>query len=232
MSPMGKTTIRDEVERHAKRRGWNHSVVLGLTGHKIEMVKGKDYLYVDHSYFKRGWEHGHFRLTRNWVHQTVIKPRPDDRMKKFGVQLEPWRKTGERVVIIPPTEFQQAAFKCGGWTENTEKRLAEITDRPVAVKWEKYGKPLPAFLADAWAVVTWGSVAGVEAALMGIPVFAEPTCPAYPVSAGDLEQIETPSYAENRHEWACSLAYASWHTSEFSRIEYADYDYQIRHDLP
>jgi hypothetical protein len=224
--------IRDEVERHAKQRGWKAPVVLGLMGGKggrPSQYRGSDYLYVDHSYFKRGWEHGHFRLTRGWVHQTAIRQRPDDRMKKFGVKVEPWRKTGHRIVVIPPTPHQAAELKCDNWTTRTEKRLKEVTERPVVVKWEKGG--LREFLADAWAVVTWGSVAGVEAALMGVPVFADQTCPAFPVSAGTLEQIETPTYAENRHEWACSLAYASWHTSEFKQIEFNDYDYSIRNDL-
>lgn len=225
-----KLGIRDEVERHAKRRGWRLPVILGLMGGKYgKPLEHDDYLYVDHAYFKRGWEHGHFRLTRGWVHQTEIVSRPDDRMRKFGVKIEPWRKSGEQVVIIPPTVHQRATLGCDGWAERTEKRLREITDRPIAIKWEKGG--LREFLAGAWAVVTWGSVAGVEAALMGVPVFAESTCPAYPVSAGPLERIETPQYAENRHEWACSLAYASWHTSEFGLIEYRDYDYQVRHDL-
>lgn len=225
---LGKEAIRSEVERKARQRGWKHPVILGLMGH-TKPTPGTDYLYVDHSYFKRGWAHGHFRLTRNWVHLTSVKPRPDDRLKKFGVQIEPWRKTGTRVVIIPPTEFQKSALKTGDWEKEAEARLKTVTDRPIVIKWEKGA--LREFLADAWAVVTWGSVAGVEAALMGVPVFAEPTSPAYPVSAGTWEKIESPEYPE-RHEWACSLAYASWHISEFGKIEYADYDYQIRHDLP
>ncbi len=207
------------------------SVILGLADCRVRgaLQAKKDFLYFDHSYFDRGWDKKHFRITRGWIHLTSIKKRPDDRMKKFGVVIEPWRKTGSRVVVIPPTEPYQTRIGGDGWTDKTVAALTTITDRPIVVKAEKGN--LREFLADAWAVVTWGSVAGVEAALMGVPVFAEPTCPAYPVSAGTIEQIEAPTYAENRHEWACSLAYASWHTDEIGNIEFNDYDYSLRHDL-
>jgi len=149
-------------------------------------------------------------------------------MKMFGVKIEPWRKTGSKIVVIPPTEFQKQ-LGCYHWTEETENRLREITDRPVVVKHEKGN--FAEFISDAWAVVTWASVAGIEAAFLGVPVFSTDKCPSYPVNAGPLEKIETPQYPENRHELACSLAYASWNLSEIKKIAYKDYDYSLRNDL-
>lgn len=225
-----KVGLHSRVARCASENGWSGPVVFGLDNSEISRFvrDGSDFLYWDHSYFRRGWDKENFRLTRRWVHLTEIKPRPDDRMKKFGVTIEPWRRRGEKVVVIPPTDFQRR-LGCYHWTDKTVERLASITDRPVVVKKEK-GR-LMEFLEDAWAVVTWGSVAGVEAALMGVPVFAEPTCPAYPVSAGPLEQIETPEYSERRHEWACSLAYASWNINELGKMRFKDYDYSLRDNL-
>lgn len=228
--PISKNRLHDLVSKKALGRGWRHPVMLGLMDREIFKLleNNKDFLYVDHSYFNRGWNKENFRLTRRWVHLTEVKPRNDDRLKKFEVAIHPWRKKGNKIVVIPPTDFQKP-LGCYHWTENTEKRLKEITDRPIVVKYEKGG--FKHFIDDAWAVVTWASVAGVEAALLGVPVFSTDKCPSFPVSSGPIENIETPIYPENRHEWACSLAYASWHISEMGKIDFQDYDYSIRNDV-
>lgn len=225
--PIGKGPIRVLIEAIARKQGYEGYIHLGIVGNEIiERAKsGKEFVYIDHAYFKRGWEKGNFRVCRNWVHQTQIFKRPDDRFKKWDVKIEPWRKTGSKVVIIPPTVHQKP-MAVPGWVEATEATIKQNTQRPVVIKWEKGG--LREYLQDAWAVVTWGSVAGVEAALMGVPVFAGEKCPAHPVTAGPLEKIETPEYAENRHEWACSLAYASWNWEEVERINFKDYWYDMR----
>ncbi len=224
---VGKGELRRRLESAARGQGYQGPVILGLTGGEAKKHRGSDFLYIDHSYFRRGWEWGMFRLTRGWCHLTTVKKRPDDRLKLLKVQIEPWRKTGRRIVVIPPSVFQ-AQFVTH-WTQETLARLAALTDRPVFVKEQKGG--LRECLSDAWAVVSWASVAGVEAALMGVPVFPTELCPSYPVRSGPLERIETPEHPE-RHEWACSLAYASWHVSEIKQINLGDYDYSRRDDLP
>lgn len=187
--------------------------------------RGKEWIYFDHSYFNRGWHKGNFRVIRNGFHLTKILDRPDDRLKKFGVEIEPWRKTGREIVIIPPSQAQIAMYENDSWLVETESRLSQITDRPVTCKTSKQ-TPLRDFLVDAWAVVTFASVAGVEAALMGIPVFSTDQCPSWPIS-GSLENIESPNYAENRREWASSLCYASWNWEEMPQIKWDDYHYEM-----
>jgi len=228
--PPNKKVIRDHIWRAATRDGFTGEVFCGLMDNSLKRHTEEklDFIYLDHSYFKRGWVKQNFRACRNWVHQTSIVKRPDDRLKRFDVQILPWRKTGNKVCVIPNTEAQKQALGGQGWVEATVKRLKEVTDRPVEVRGKDHGEPFIQYLHDVWAVVTWGSVAGVEAALYGIPVFAEPTCPAHPVSAGPIEKIDTPEYAENRHEWACSLAYASWHWKEVGRVEWKDYHYSMK----
>jgi len=232
MEPMiaNKKMIRDVIHRVARKQDFNGEVFCGLVGNELKKYaeEKRDFIYLDHSYFKRGWNNQHFRACRNWVHQTKTFKRPDDRLKKFDVQIKPWRKTGTKICIIPNTVYQQQAVGGVGWPNTTLVRLKQITDRPVEIREKGHGEPFLQYLRDVWAVVTWGSVAGVEAALHGIPVFAEPTCPAYPVSAGSLEKIDSPEYVENRHEWACSLAYASWHWSEVESIDWKDYWYSMR----
>ena len=228
--PFSKKAIRHCVAIEAKNNGFNDEIFCGLRGNDLRNAKEekRQFVYIDHSYFRRGWANQHFRACRNWIHQTEIVSRKPDRLERFGIAVRPWRKTGLKIAVIPNTEWQQRLFDDNDWVKKTVKRLKEITDRPVEVRGKDHVVPFLQYLQDVWAVVTWGSVAGVEAALHGVPVFAEPTCPAHPVSAGPLEKIETPEYAENRHEWACSLTYASWHWSELDKIEWKDYWYSLR----
>lgn len=184
------------------------------------------WIYFDHAYFQRGWEHGNFRVVRDGVHLTRVLDRPKDRMERMGVVIEPWRKSGTEIVVIPPQEWQAKYYGNADWVGTTLQRLDAITDRPVSVKWGKLNS-LREYCANAWAVVTYASVAGVEASLMGIPVFSTPACPSWPCNAGPLENIESPVYAENRAEMAASLAYASWNDSELDSIDWNEYHYSL-----
>lgn len=188
-----------------------------------------DYLYIDHAYFRHQSDYRHVRLTRGWVHQIEVGKFPDDRLHRYGVTIEPWRKAGMSVVVIPPSGHQQSCFGLSDWLENTVNDIKRATDRPVLVKYNKE-VPLRRAISNAWAVVTWASVAGVEAALMGVPVFSTPNCPSWPVSAGPLSAIDSPEYKE-RHDWACSLAYSTWHFSELPSIDLDNYRHARRHDL-
>lgn len=190
---------------------------------------GSDFYYLDHAYFKRGWSTNNFRCIRRGLHLTKVNKRPDDRLKKFDVQIEPWRKErGSKIVMIPTYMTHEAIYPgLARWMDDTKKRIGELTDRPVVVKREKGG--LRQYLEDAWCVVASGSVAAVEAALMGVPVFCSKLDPAYPVS-NPLEKIENPDYPE-RFDWACSLAYAQWNAEEIDRVNWIDYDYALCNDL-
>lgn len=187
---------------------------------------GDDFVYFDHAYFKRGWQESNFRAIRNGLHLTKMLDRPKDRLDKWGVKIEPWRKSGTEIVIIPPSDAQKAVYGCDDWLIGIEAKLAEITDRPVTCKASK-NSALRDFLVDAWAVVTFASVAGVEAALMGVPVFSTERCPSWPICAGPLERIDTPEYSDARAEWAASLTYATWNWDEMERVRWEDYNYEI-----
>jgi hypothetical protein len=189
------------------------------------MASGKPWIYFDHAYFNRGWHNSNFRCIRNGIHLTKMLDRPTDRFKKHGVVIEPWRKTGREIVIIPPSDAQTAIYGNTMWLLETESRLCHLTDRPVVCKRSKQSA-LRDFLRDAWAVVTYASVAGVEAALMGVPVFSTENCPSWPVNAGTLETIETPVYSEAREQWAAGLSYASWNWEEMKSIKWHDYHYE------
>lgn len=191
---------------------------------KIFMDEGRDFLYMDNAYFHRGPRATKFRLIRKGVHLTRLLDRPDDRIKALGVVPEPWRKGGRSVLVIPASPYHLDLYGAHGWQERAIDEIRRHTDRPIVVKTVKR-EPLQPYLDDAWCVVTYGSVAGVEAALYGVPVFSGPICPSLPISSGPLENIESPLYPD-RWPWLSSLAYAQFDISEFDRINFKDFNYR------
>lgn len=230
LSAYNRAEIVDWARHDAKQQGGTLlQAAFGIKDDKARELRhsGLPWLYFDHSYFRRGWNNGNFRVCRDDLHLTRILDRPSDRLKRWGgVNIKPWRKTGTEIVIIPPSEAQRNHYGCHDWLMKIESRLCEVTDRPVLCKHSKLSS-LAEFCRDAWAVVTFSSVAGVEAANLGIPVFSTENCPSYPLNAGPIEKIESPEYVDLRHELACSLAYASWNTEEMRSVKWIDYCYEV-----
>lgn len=183
--------------------------------------EGLDFLYMDNAYFKRGPRSTNFRLIRRGFHLTRLLDRPADRRQMWGVNVKPW-KSGRNVIVIPPSPWYVGIMECGAWLDETMAKIS--TDRPIIIKRNKR-EPLADYLADAHCLVTYGSVAGLEALLAGIPVFSGPLCPTLPVSAGSLSDIENPKLLD-REPLLRSLAYANWKLDEIPKLNLKDYDYR------
>ncbi len=182
------------------------------------MLRDKEpFLFVDHAYFNRGYQLGNFRVCQNAFHKVEWEPRPADR-RRIAPKLDPWKKDGGHIVVVPPADSWKKIIDFGDWTQRVCSTLKRHTQRKVIVL-EKKGGFLDA-MKRSWAVVVNCSVAGVEAAIAGYPVFCEPLCPAYPVACNDYSKIETPLYPD-REEWLNSLCYAQWNVKEFGEVRRA-----------
>lgn len=171
----------------------------------------KPFVHLDHAYFQRGYNGGNFRVNVGHFHQTGLLDVSDDRLKKLGVGVEPWKKGREVLVITPSQRICQALGVSGHWAKETAARIRKYTDRPIRIK--DKGPGLLGELKDCHAVVSLSSVAEVEAAKYGIPVFATEHSPASPIAEKDFSKIEAPIYPE-REMWLRSLSYSQWHVSE------------------
>lgn len=189
------------------------------------LTRGEDCFYFDNPYFLRQEKHSRFRLIRGGTHLRKILPQQEGR-SVYMPPLQPWRTDGKGILVIPPSESQIKIYGAQDWLRKTLKRLSRSTGRHIVVKTDKQ-KPLYEALEKAWAVVTFGSVAGVEAAIAGVPVFAGPQCPALPITAGFPEDVDEPEYCDRR-EWLRSLAYACWTVDDLPRLDLENYDYTCR----
>lgn len=175
---------------------------------------GHDWIYGDHGYFGRG---EYFRITKNAFQHSGVVGRmryyPHD---KFGK----WRTKGRYVLVCPPDDkiANLMGFDERDWLRDVLTRLRANTDRTIKVrerdKEQEY--PLEQDLAGAWALVTWGSNAAVEALLYGVPVFCTGDCAASVMGRADPIGIEYPYYPDNRYEWAATLAANQWTLDEIA----------------
>lgn len=171
------------------------------------------------------WDRGYLRPSAfdRWTvrgcQMTRIRPVPDDRWRALGLpRPAPWCRSGAKILVAAPSDTYAALHGLpADWTQQAVDRIACATDRPIVVREKGSDVPLARDLADAFALVTHGSAAAIEAVMLGIPVFVDETSAAAPVGSLCLDRIERPHYAPDREPWLWSLAY-----SQFSRDEQLD----------
>lgn len=170
--------------------------------------------------------------------QTI--PRPDDRLKQLGVQLQPWRKTGKEVIIAGGSLKYAMWHRLGSqngmdpattWATKTYGVLRKYTQRPIFYSPKPSWKeavpiegttfvrppiPIEEQLKTAWAVVSYGSNATVDAQIAGVPTFVLGDGIAKPMSLDDLTLIDTPFYPTDTQRWQflADVAYCQFSISE------------------
>jgi hypothetical protein len=159
------------------------------------------------------WHVGSFQMKS-------IRLCPDDRWRglKAAKTVQPWRKNGRHIVIAAPTITYGRFHRTESWIAETIRALALVTDRQLVIRdKEQYKRrPRQMDIEGAHCLVTHGSNAAVEAAILGCPVFVDKSSAAALVGKTDVKEIERPSYPD-REPWLRSLAY-----SQFTEHELTD----------
>jgi hypothetical protein len=202
-----------EMPRQAMQKHCPFPVFFGFDDiEKLRAVRksGEPWLFMDHAYFHRGYRHNaFFRVIYKNIHQTKALDVPGDRLEFFKVKRLDWKNTRDHVVFIPAPRNIEALY--GPWNEKALQRIASATKRPIKIKAKTDGS-LGDFLHRSWGLVAHSSVAAVEAACLGFPVFGPDTSPAFPVSAS-IDDIENP-VRPDREPWLRTLAYSQFTTEE------------------
>lgn len=205
----------------------------------IDYVKrqGHTYYFIETGYFgnykclgnKNARKYWH-RIVKNAMQHTRVMTVPDDRWRKL-LSYDPrlawngWKKQGRNILLVAPSEkpCEYYGIDKNQWVSETIKTIKQHTDRPVVIR-EKGDRTertsskviYDAFDQDVFAVVTYNSIAAVEAVAYGIPAFALAPTAAEPVCADDLSKIEEPYYPDPEfvYRWLSSLAYGQYHLDE------------------
>jgi hypothetical protein len=208
-------------------------VLRSILKHKIMKQCWEDnrtFYYMDSGYVgnykspinPNGWKWFH-RIVKNDLQHNAIIDRPADRWDRLKIKIPAWKKTGRSILLVMPSEKPAKFYgiDMAQWREETVSKIKQYTDRPIVIR-EKADRPTRIVntiyqdLDNAFALVTYQSIAATEAVLYGIPSFSLAPNAASPVSLTDLSQIETPYYPESDliHKWACHLAYGQFHIDE------------------
>jgi hypothetical protein len=213
-------------------------VIRGILKHKIMKQcweDGRKFLYMDSGYIgnrrnplnPNGFKIWH-RLVPNDLQHNEVVPRPDDRWRRLQHPILPLRRRGSKILLAVPDEkpCKFYGIDLETWIADTVATIKQHTDRPVIVRRRAplridriQNDTLEKALSDAFALVTFNSVAATEAIFLGIPAFTlAPANAASPVASQDLSKIETPYYPDQDklHAWACHLAYGQFHNSELA----------------
>lgn len=181
--------------------------------------QGRNWYYGDKAYFGR---EVYYRITKNaYMHNTVGEP-DFDRWHKLKLQLQPW-KNGSDILICPQSDV---FFKLQGnsqkqWIEETVRKIRQVSDRKIRFQYKSSIRSAEqAFkrsLSGVWAVVVHSSMAGVQAAVNGVPCFAtDPDSTAAQFGSTDLSLIEKPVKPDNRERMAAVLAANQWTIPEIN----------------
>lgn len=210
-------------------------VIRGIMKQKIIKQCWQDqrpFFYMDSGYVgnrvsnlnPNGWKFYHRVVFNNLQHDKIV-PRPADRWEKLGIKIQPWRRTGHKILIAAPDEKPCIFYGIDleQWLAETISTIKKHTDRPVVIRQRdpnrraRVKNNIESALDDVHAVVTFNSIAATESVLSGVPAFVLAPCnAALPVADTDLTKIHTPTYTDQDHvhAWAHHLAYGQFHNDE------------------
>jgi hypothetical protein len=183
---------------------------------------GREFIYWDRGYCRRIFAtwlprpysgSGYYRWTRNAFQMRTIREVPKDRWLQIDTPTHPWNEGGKHIVIAKPSATYDAFHRTHDWLDKTVAELKRHTDRPLVIREKLSERSLADELKDAHALVTHQSNAGVEAVILGCPVFVDYGSAAALVGLTDLSKIETPIYPD-RKPWLWSLAYSQYSEDE------------------
>jgi len=231
-----KTKFWDDLEENLA----NPVLLRGISSGKIAHVvreNQQDYYFIETGYLGNYRSQNnptgrkvYHRIVRNEMQHTKIMDVSDDRWRSL-VRFDPklkyhgWRRGGSKILLVLPSQkpFQFFGEERESWIKTVMRTLKKHTDREIVVRHkERRGDRTEsntiydAMDKDIYALVTYNSIAAVEAVAHGIPAFALAPTAAAPVCSNDLTQIESPvrPHPDIIYKWLCSIAYGQFTLDE------------------
>jgi hypothetical protein len=189
--------------------------------------RNRTFYYTDNGYVGNGQSKTYFRIIQNHVHE--IRPiidRPADRLARCHYRTKP-RSTGSKILIAPPSQKSLSMWNMNPeqWVAETIEQLQQHTDRPIEIRLKR---PRSERLAentmeqalddDVYCLITYNSVAAVEAIMLGKPAITLGPNAAAVVSNTRVESIENLFFPDDdlRHQWLRHLSYSQFTFAEMT----------------
>lgn len=208
----------------------NPLVIRGLGGGSRKAIQyckdvGRTFYAIDTGYYGNGKHKRVHRVTKNALQQMgPIIERPDDRSRMFGYKFRKFSK-GSKILICPPSLKVMETFgqSLDDWLDQTIKTIKVYTDRPIEVRLKPNRtervttKTIQAALQDdVHCLVTYNSIAAIEALMEGKPAVVLGPNAAEAIAETNLANIETPRIPsrEEMDAFMAHLAYCQFTVEE------------------
>ena len=206
-------------------------VLRGVTKRKHMVAcqeAGRNFYYIDTGYFGNERKKLYHRITKNNMQYLgPVKHRPRDRLAATGWSARKFRP-GRNILLAPPSQKLLMCYNIDleQWLAETMTNLRLFTDREIIVR-DKQSRSVRqstdtmemALERDVHCLVTFSSIAAVEAIMHGKPAIVLGPSAAAPVCSTTINDIEKPYIPtlDEVEEWAANLAYC-----QFSELEMRD----------
>ena len=188
---------------------------------------GRTFYYIDNGYIGNLSKKTHFRIIKNHVHD--IRPiidRPRDRLDKLIYKTKPFRP-GRKILLAPPSEKSFTIWDIDQptWLAQTMTELQRHTDRPIEIRLKRTRDERmrtdtmeSALADDVHCLITYNSVAAVEAVMLGRPAICLGPNAAGVVCSQTLSDVESPRVPteDEREAWLRHLSYSQFTFTEMS----------------
>lgn len=185
----------------------NALVIRGLGGGSRKAIQhcwetGRTFYAIDTGYFGNGKSKTIHRVTKNALQYLgPIVERDITRARQFGYKFKKFT-SGRKILLVPPSNKVMDLFGQPSpeeWVENVKAELQKYTSRPIEVRL----KPLrservstntiqAALADDVHCLITYNSIAAVEALMEGKPAIVLGENAASVIAETDLKNVDHP----------------------------------------
>lgn len=199
-------------------------VIRGLGGGSRKAIQhclqtARLFYAIDTGYFGNGKAKILHRVTKNALQYLgPIIDREPERARSFGYKFKRFTP-GKKILLVPPSNKVMEMFGQPSpeqWVEQVIQQLKPHTDRPVEVRLKPLRservstKTMDAALADnVHCLITYNSIAAVEALMAGKPAIVLGQNAASVVAETDLTKVERPNIP-NRDEMDAYMAHLAY----------------------
>ena len=193
--------------------------------------QGRDYYYIDTGYLEISRYKKWHRVVKNGVQHSNIRYNiPTDRFERLSnlkseLKFPGWKKNGRSILIVTPSEkpCKFYGIQKDEWVNTTLQTLKQYTDRSIIIRnkisrQERIKNTIYHQIQndDIFAVVTYNSIAAIEAIGYGIPAFTTTPTAADEFCLKDFTRIENPLYEDEEkiEKWQHWLAYCQYTVDE------------------
>jgi hypothetical protein len=230
---LGGKVIRHDYNK-LTAQAWTRIPIVGCSPPFRDAIKqwretNTPWIYWDRGYLRRWWSKGlppadqsierggYYRWHLGEFQMSKIRDVPDDRWKALRLDgsVKPWREhaAADAPFLIADTlaDYWLVRGLSQSWSLLLSEALRLQTERPIIVRDKESKIGLDRELVDrkTYALLTHGSIAAVEAAILGFPVFVDSSSAAALVGSSISGDLGKPVFPD-RTKWLHSLAYCQY----------------------